>query len=158
MIFKFKGGTTKIAEHQLEKFYMFFILNNGKELSLYCALSLNLTHQEEIENNYSTNISTIKIIVVRKGFGCQHLRKTFVFKFNSTSPLTTITSFSGPTTGLFTANGRLLSKTEAYQTLGDEISKHYLLNEPKIPDNILESMIQIENNEEALRCIRIKKL
>lgn len=157
MIFKFKGGSKHITDHQIEKFLVFPVLNNGKELSIYTALSLNLVQREDGLHRYTTEIEHIKVLAVQKGFGIRHLRKTFIVKLSESDPQITISAFSGAKMGVFWACGSILTKAEGHKLLSDENSKRYLLNEAELPPNMLEKMISIDDGEERIRCIHVKK-
>lgn len=156
MTFKFKGGSKLIKRHQIEKFLIFLVLENGKELSLYTACSLGLASQD-LENKFSTQIEYVKIIMVHRGFGIQHRRKTFIFKLADSGPYVTISSFSGKEIGVFEAYGSFLPKKTAYALLSDENSKKYLLNEPILPPDTMKKIVQIHTTKEEIRCIHIKK-
>jgi len=160
--FEFNGGVQKRDMHNIEKFFMFFVVG-GKEMPLYQMRKNGLVAREtEVEPIYTTTNNYAKVFILQKGFGVATRYTSFYMQLlRGSAPDVIIKPFSLDDTGYyFRGKVRFLKKSETLKLLTDDSqSKGFVERSTLLPLETLRKLITIDksNLKKGVRAIKIKQ-
>jgi hypothetical protein len=144
--FFFSGGIHQVTAQVAERMFLFVLTPQGEEFPLIQSERMGFVFRDRGSSLYSTNMSTIKLFLDRRGYGQPTWYYSFFLSFNSEAPKITIYGFAGEGGNqVFSANANLLKKAEVLSLPMSEESREFLkYTRSKPPIDTLRRLVKIE--------------
>lgn len=173
--FFYQGGAVKPTEHTLEKFLLFFLVNN-MEVPLSIMLREGLVHRsDEHHQRYTTSFDIGKVFMGFQGFGLSKFYHSFYFQLRDVGPRVQIHPYTtasqlasqaikraGGRTSIFmfSAVASFLRKEEVLPLLFDNVSRGFLERQNPLASDLLNRLLTVDRTEEKrdVRKIRIGRV